>query len=240
MNGIIPPVIFPDMKITRYLLCVLFLALSLSACKLDLSSKVNIGDLNRVALSQDGGVTGLGTIKLEVGTLDQCQSQGHFFSSVLEDHFEEFKIRPCEQVGMETYFVAAFKIPILPSAKDWPQKSNSLITITASRSSQVGGVDVDLMLNQERFRRINKAIEAKYFQKFDFARSRISIQIENDQLTYHDVLASNVFADGLPVVDHKAFGLKPGDHLDIELSDVQREFFSLYSRVPLFKLILSI
>ena len=82
------------MKITKYLFCDFFMALSLSACKLDLSSKVSIGNLNRVALSQDGGVTGLGTIKLEVGTLDQCQNQGQFFSSVLENHFEDFKIRP--------------------------------------------------------------------------------------------------------------------------------------------------
>jgi len=87
---------------------------------------------------------------------------------------------------------------------------------------------------------INKAIEAKYFQKLDFARSRISIRLDNDQLTYHDILASDVFADGLPVVGLKAFGLKPGAHLKIILSDVQREFFSIYSRVPLFKLILSI
>lgn len=228
------------MKITGHLCFFLLSALVLSACKLDLSSKVDIGTLNRVALSQEGRANGWGSIKLEVGTLDQCQSQSQFFSSVLEDHFEDFKIRPCEQAGMETYFVAAFQIPILPTAEDWPQKSNSLIAITASRSTQVGGVDVDLFLNQERFRRINKAIEAKYFQKFDFGRSRISIQLKNDQLTYHDVLASNVFADGLPVVELKAFGLKPGAHLNIELSDVQREFFSLYSRVPLFKLILSI
>ncbi|MZH02631.1 MAG: hypothetical protein F3745_04320 [Nitrospinae bacterium] len=196
--------------------------------------------MNRVALSQEGRAMGSGAIKLEVGTLEQCQSQDQFFASVLEEHFEDFKIRPCEQVGMETYFVAAYKIPILNTAKDWPQKSNSLVAITAGRSTQVGGVDVDLLLNQERFRRINKAIEAKYFQKFDFSRSRITIQLENDQLTYHDVLASNVFANGLPVVELKAFGLKPGAHLDVELSDVQREFFSLYSHVPLFKLILSI
>ena len=215
----------------------MLLALFVSSCKLDLSSKVNIGDLNRVALSQEGEAKGLGAIKLEVGTLDQCQSQAQFFTSVLEHHFDDFEIRPCERVGMETYFVAAFKIPILHTAKDWPQKSNSLVAITAGRSSQVGGVDVDLLLNQERFRRINKAIEAKYFQQFDFGRSRITIQLENDQLTYHDVLASNVFADGVPVVELKAFGLKPGAKLDIELSDVQREFFSLYSHVPLFKLI---
>jgi len=99
---------------------------------------------------------------------------------------------------------------------------------------------VDLLLNQARFRMINKEIEAKYFQKLDFARSRIAIQLKNDQLTYHDVLASDVFADGLPTVGLKAFGLKAGANLKIELSDVQREFFSLYSRVPLFKLVLSI
>ncbi len=228
------------MKTTGYLFCALFWVLSLSACKLDLSSKVNIGDLNRVALIKDEGVTGLGTIKLEVGSVVQCQNESQFFASVLESHFQNLSIRPCEQVGMETYFVAAFQIPILHSARDWPQKTNSMIAITASPSSQVGGVDVDMLLNQARFRRINKAIEAKYFQKFDFARSRIAIQLENDQLTYHDVLASDAFVDELPVVGIKAFGLKPRAHLEIELSDVQREFFSLYSRVPLFKLILSI
>lgn len=183
---------------------------------------------------------GRGTIKLEVGNVDQCQNESQFFASILTDHFQELSIRPCEQVGIETYFVAAFQIPILNSAMDWPQKTNSMIAITAVRSSQTGGVDVDLLLNQSRFRRINKAIEGKYFQKLDFSRSRIVVRINNDQLTYHDILASDVFADGLPVVGVKAFGLKPGADLKIELSDVQREFFSLYNRVALFKLILSI
>jgi len=228
------------MKITRYLVLAFLGVMSLSACKLDLSSKINIGDLNRVALSQEGGVTGRGTIKLEVGSMDHCQNESRFFASVLESHFQGFNILPCEQVGLESYFVAGFQIPILHSARDWPEKSNSLIAIKAVRSSQIGGVDVDLLLNPARFRTINKAIETKYFQKFDFARSRIAILLENDQLTYHDVLASDVFADGRPIVGLKTFGLKPGAHLKIELSDVQREFFSLYSHVPLFKLILSI
>ena len=70
---------------------------------------MNIEDLNRVTLSHDGGVTDFGTIKLEVGTLDHCQSQkGHFFSSFLKEHFEGFKTCPCEPVGMENYFVATF------------------------------------------------------------------------------------------------------------------------------------
>jgi hypothetical protein len=228
------------MKNTKYLVFSLLWILSLSACKLDLSSRINVGDLNRVALSQESGVVGRGTIKLEVGSMDHCQNESQFFASVLESHFQGFNILPCEQVGLESYFVAGFQIPILHSARDWPEKSNSLIAIKAVRSSQIGGVDVDLLLNPARFRTINKAIEAKYFQKFDFARSRIAIRLKNDQLTYHDVLASDVFANGLPVVGLKAFGLKPGAHLKIELSDVQREFFSLYSQVSLFKLILSI
>ena len=175
-----------------------------------MSSKINIGDLNRVALSQEEGVTGRGTIKLEVGSMDHSQNESRFFASVLESHFQGFKILPCEQMGMESYFVAGFQIPILHSARDWPEKSNSLIAIKAVRSSQIGGVDVDLLLNPARFRTINKAIEAKYFQKSDFARSRIAIRLKNNQLTYHDVLASDVFANGLPVVGLKAFGLKPG------------------------------
>jgi hypothetical protein len=228
------------MKTIRCLVFSLLCILCLSACKLDLSSSIKIGDLNRVALSQEAGVKGKGTIKLEVGSVDLCRNESQFFASVLESHLQGFKIRPCEQVGMESYFVAEFQIPILHSGKDWPEKNKSLIAINAARSSQIGGVEVDLLLNQARFRTINKAIEAKYFQKFDFARSRIAIHLENDQVTYHDILASDVFADGLPVVGLKAFGLKPGSHLKIILSDVQREFFSIYSRVPLFKLVLSI
>ena len=174
------------MKNSKYLVFSLLWALSLSACKLDLSSRINVGDLNRVALSQESGVVGRGTIKLEVGSMDHCQNESQFFASVLESHFQGFNILPCEQVGLESYFVAGFQIPILHSARDWPEKSNSLIAIKAVRSSQIGGVDVDLLLNPARFRTINKAIEAKYFQKFDFARSRIAIRLKNDQLTYHD------------------------------------------------------
>jgi hypothetical protein len=228
------------MKTSRYLIFTALWVLSLSACKLDLSSKINLGDVNRVALSQEGGVAGTGILKLEVGSVIQCQNESQFFTSILENHLQGIKIRPCEQAGMESYFVAEFQIPILHSAKDWPEKTKSLIAINAVRSRQIGGVEVDLLLNQARFRTINKSIEAKYFQKFDFSRSRIAIRLENDQLTYHDVLVSDVFADGQPVVGLKALGLKPGTDLKITLSDVQREFFSLYSRVPLFRLISSI
>ena len=50
------------MRITRFLIFILFLAFFLSACKLDLSSKITIGGTNRVALSQEEGVTARGTI----------------------------------------------------------------------------------------------------------------------------------------------------------------------------------
>ena len=83
------------MKITRYLVLAFLGVMSLSACKLDLSSKINIGDLNRVALSQEGGVTGRGTIKLEVGSMDHCQNESRFFASVLESHFQGFKSQFC-------------------------------------------------------------------------------------------------------------------------------------------------
>ena len=81
-------------------------------------------------------------------------------------------------------------------------------------------------------------MESKYFQKFEL--SRIGIELKNDQVTYQDVLASDVFVDSLPVVGVEAFGLSPGKSLIIELSNVKEEYFSLYNRVSLFSLILSI
>ena len=118
---------------------------------------------------------------------------------------------------------------------DWPEKTNSLIAVP---SNKVGGIDVELLLNQDRFRKINKAVESKYFQKTEL--SRIGIELKNDQVTYQDVLASDVFVDNLPVAGSKAIGLSPGKNLLIELSDVKEEYFSLYNHVSLFSLILSV
>lgn len=83
-----------------------------------------------------------------------------------------------------------------------------MISLQAYPSKKIGGVDVELLLNQARFRRINKAVEEKYFQKFEL--SRIAIELKNDQVNYQDVLVSDVFVDDLPVVELKAFGLSPG------------------------------
>ncbi len=222
----------------RKLFLISAMILLFTGCKLDLSSELNVGDLHRVALSKQNGIASSGTIKFEVGSLVNCGDDSEFFTSILEKHFLDFKIMPCEQVGMETYFVASIKIPILFTHVDWPQKTNSLIALNAGPSNKIGGIDVELLLNQARFRRINKAVESKYLQKFEL--SRISIELKNDQVTYQDVLASDVFVNSLPVVGLKAFGLSPGKSLILELSDVKEEFFSLYNRVSLFSLVLSI
>jgi len=81
-------------------------------------------------------------------------------------------------------------------------------------------------------------VESKYFQKFEL--SRIGIELKNDQVTYQNVLASDVFLDSLPVVGVKVLGLSPEKSLTPELSDVKEDFFSLYNRVSLFSLVLSI
>jgi hypothetical protein len=226
------------MLFIRKLFFTLLILLFLAGCKLDLSAVLNVGDLHRAALSKQNGIASSGTIKFEVGSIANCGDDSEFFTSILERHFIDFEILPCEQVGMETYFVAAIKIPILFTHIDWPEKTNSLIALTAGPSNKIGGIDVELLLNQARFRRINKAVESKYFQKFEL--SRIGIELKNDQVTYQDVLASDVFVDSLPVVGVEAFGLSPGKSLIIELSNVKEEYFSLYNRVSLFSLILSI
>jgi len=64
--------------------------------------------------------------------------------------------------------------------------------------------------------------------------------LKNDQVTYQNVLASDVFVDRLHVVGVKAFRLSPAKSLNLELSDVEEDFYSLYNRISLFSLVLSI
>ena len=224
------------MFVTRKQSLIVIILFTLMGCKLDFTSHLNLGDLNQVALSKKEGLTSTGTIKFLVGA--NCGEKNGSLTSILEKHFLEFEILPCEQTGMESYFVASIKIPILFSHVDWPQKTNSLIALQAYPSRKIGGVEVNLLLNQSRFRRINKEVEKKYFQKFEL--SRIAIELINDQVSYQNVLVSDAFVNDLPVVDLKAFGLGPGKRLLLELSDVKKEYFSLFNRVTMFSLVMSI
>ena len=73
-------------------------------------------------------------------------------------------------------------------------------------------------------------MESKYFQKFEL--SRIGIKLKNDQVTYQNVLASDVFVDRLHVVGVKTFRLSPAKSLNLELSDVEEEFFHTITLFP--------
>ena len=81
-------------------------------------------------------------------------------------------------------------------------------------------------------------MESKYFQNFEL--SRIGIELKNDQVTYQNVLASDIFVDSLHLVGVKVWELSLGKSLTPELSDVKENFFLLYNRVSLFSLVLSI
>ena len=73
-------------------------------------------------------------------------------------------------------------------------------------------------------------MESKYFQNFEL--SRIGIELKNDQVTYQNVLASDVFLDSLPVVGVKALGLSPEKSLTPELSDFKEDFFHSITVFP--------
>ena len=132
----------PTLLSIRKLFLTAFIVLSLTGCKLDLSTDLSVGGLHRAALSKQNGITSAGTIKFEVGSLENCGDDSGFFTSILEKHFLDFKILPSEQVGMETYFVAAIKIPILFTHIDWPEKTNSLIALNSYTSNKIGVIDV--------------------------------------------------------------------------------------------------
>ena len=130
----------------RKLFLTALIFLFLTGCKLDLSADLNIGDLHRAALSKESEIASAGTIKFEIGSIANCGDDSEFFTSILEKHFLDFKILPCEQVGMETYFVAAIKIPILFTHIDWPEKTNSLIALNAGPSNKLAGLMLSYFL----------------------------------------------------------------------------------------------
>jgi hypothetical protein len=67
--------------------------------------------------------------------------------------------------------------------------------------------------------------ESKYFYKFQL--SGIGIGLKNDQVTYLDILTSDVFVYSLPMVGLKVFGLSLEKSLILKLSDVRLFFCSI-------------
>ena len=98
---------------------------------------MNNGDLLRSAVSKKNGIVSAGTIKFEVDLIVNCGDEREFFTPILEKNFLDFKILPCEQVGMETYLVAAIKISILFSHNYWTEKNNSLIALNVGPSNKI-------------------------------------------------------------------------------------------------------
>ena len=90
----------PEIQFIIKLFLTGVIILFLTGCKLDLSTDLNIGDLLRSALSKINGIASAGTIKFEVGSIANYGDDSEFFTSILEKHFLDFKILPCEKVGM--------------------------------------------------------------------------------------------------------------------------------------------
>ena len=90
----------PEMQFIIKLFLTGVIILFLTGCKLDLSTDLNIGDLLRSALSKINGIASARTIKFEVGSIANYGDGSKFFTSILEKHFLDFKILPCEKVGM--------------------------------------------------------------------------------------------------------------------------------------------
>ncbi|PIQ98927.1 MAG: hypothetical protein COV66_13600 [Nitrospinae bacterium CG11_big_fil_rev_8_21_14_0_20_45_15] len=218
---------------------LLFL-LMLSACKIDFTGKISLSDMAQLASNPGQELTTTGSIKLQMASVSACEEDKENISAQLNQFFLEFEPKTCENIQMESYLTGTIKIPVLSSNIGWERKTASVFALRVQYSKKIGGIDLDLLLNQGQFKKLSSHLGNNFFKQLDLKESALTLEIINDQQGPRLLLASDVFLNDDPVIGEEAFQIDVRETAKVGLSDVKREHLSRFGWSPVLSLVTGI
>ncbi len=214
---------------SKLLLCyrtiaILIAMVLLTGCKLDNYVELYVGD---VIDSFQGDLSSQGKLTVFMPSGKQCKENKDKVIQIISRYMEKIKDEGCKNKGMDDFLVLGVSYPV--SSKE----SNSLFSIFVSGNES--SPSVFLKLDREKFDRLNSEIKAEFRDDIDLDKSRIIINLVNDQRKTVEVKTGSVFLDTVPVL----FGnvkLNKRKSIHIKFSNVHSVFFEKNNEVKLFQL----
>ncbi len=212
----------------------LFLFIFISACKMNMSADIYLRDIKDVALANAEGLQTSGLLKVGVPSCEDKEKLSQV-SSLLQDYFLNVIEKSCEE-GMESLLTIGVDVPIVHSATGWTSKTKSTTALITNKSKDGSSILVSFALNKVRFRNLNEAVQNQFFDKLSFDESTVAFSVNNDGRQDEEIVVSDSFVNGKPVVFPKSLTLSRRNKIDVEPSNVRRISFSDNGSMPVLEI----
>ena len=193
----------------------------LSGCDLDTDVELYISDLIDVVETGEAGSTPA-EIGIEMLSVDQCRDDMDEVAMLMRRYLPDFQAQQCVQRDFQAYLQAEATIAIVPGVD--PEHVSGLFSIGIESGvveSDRSGHAVHFLVDRELFSRLSAEVEQQYFQEVNFADSRLTVRVNNDEREPRTVQGQYVFFDGTPV-EQGQLQLQRRERTRIQVSDVAR------------------
>ena len=170
-------------------------------------------DLRAVALDGQPLDTS-GTMALQITSTSDCDEQTESIARIMEGIVDSFSPRGCEQRGLESYLIADVSVRVLYAGE------TSLPTLFGIAVEEYrGNLYMRVLLNQEKFRSLNRRATDRFFQEIELDNSIVQLNLINDGSRPIRVFVDEAFVQGAPVLS-RSFDLDRRGRIEIRLSNV--------------------
>ncbi len=170
-------------------------------------------DLRAVALSGEILDTS-GTMALQITSTSDCDEQTDSIARIMDGIVDSFSPRGCEQRGLESFLIADIDVKVLHAEES---SLSSLFGIAVEEYR--GDLYMQVLLNQEKFRTLNRRAADRYYQEIELDESTVKLNLNNDGSSPIRVFVDEAFVQGAPVLS-RSFQVDRRGKLEISLSNV--------------------
>ena len=206
----------------------LFIVLLISACKLDTTVDIYVGDLSD-ALEDDLQTNG--KLFVQMPSSDECEDKSAKIIEIISKYMNEVKNEGCDSQDMESYLKLSAKFTI--TAKE---ESDETYNVYVEDADDLG-LKVSFKIDSAKFSSLNSEINSEFNQEIELAKSTMKFELNND--LRETVLLSSIGSlsiNNAPHVQVEEMELKRRDKVEIRFSNIHSELLEKERITPLFYL----
>jgi len=202
------------MKKILYIIFIIFLV----SCEMEVSGNIYLQDLIDTIQNPQENFYTEANVAFEILSDKDKEKYMNFISN----HFKDAKNFRIESRGLKTFIYADIKIPIVLKKND-SQHLAHLISIIVD-SIQENEIDFGIYLNKDKFKQLQDYVQEEYLTNLSISDLKIYTKIMNNTKSDATIHLTSVYANQEPVPFPKEFSLKKRDTINIEISNVLRDY----------------
>uniref|UniRef100_A0A7C3RIR8 DUF7424 domain-containing protein n=1 Tax=Dictyoglomus thermophilum TaxID=14 RepID=A0A7C3RIR8_DICTH len=207
---------------------IICLFITLSGCKLDISSDIYLSDLyDFVNDSKTDMIWVNSVLRLEIVSKNTFKENKDEITSVLEEYFDNVENVRYEENSLQSFYVADIEIPLT--------KSEEVEDRVISFSFKDDNLYVNF--NNSLFEGLNSSIFNKFYQSIEINDLSIEVMLINDLKRDVSIELQGVYVNLKPYPFLKKLTMKNRDKMMIRFSNVLRDYVAQEGKTAFVKIV---